>query len=142
MILNKRNRERTGVFLFLAAVARLSWRSLRMAANEYSVEDICWSVGIGLVRDQVMNSVTQSVTYFEAERNGMNPQALLIAPNPDKTPRTIVPRIISRDSALVKTSWDVKPAGSGIWARVNRNTTTGIKLINMRMPKNRPRPCS
>ena len=116
MILNTRGRERTGEFLLLAAVARLSWRSSRIAANEYSVEDICWSVGIGLVRAQLMDSMTRTcnVTYFEAERNGMNPQALLIAPNPDKRPRTMVPTMIRRDNALVKTSWDVRPAGSGI----------------------------
>jgi hypothetical protein len=59
MMLNTRSRERTGEFLPLAAVARLSWRSLRIAANEYSVEDICWSVGIGLVRAQLMDTMTR-----------------------------------------------------------------------------------
>jgi hypothetical protein len=81
-----------------------------------------------------------TITYLEAERNGRKPQALLTAPNPDRTPRTIVPKMMRRDIALVKASRDVRPAGNGMFAKANRKTKTGIKLIIMRMPKNCRRP--
>jgi hypothetical protein len=90
-----------------------------MAANEYSADDICWSVGAGL----------------ELARKGINPQELLMAPNPDKRPRMMVPNMRRRDNALVMISGGVKPCGRGICAIANSKSMTGIKLITMRTPK-------
>jgi len=119
------NQDRSTVdSVSLAAAASLSLRSLRIAVNECSVEDNCCSVG----------------TRVELERKGINPQELLMAPKPDNSPRIIVPRIISRDNALVITSWEARPSGRGICIIAKSNNMTGIKLIATRMPRSFVRP--
>lgn len=52
--------------------------------------------------------------------NGKNRHELLIAPKPDKRPRMIVPRTMSRDNAIVVTSDEVKAAGKGICDNAKR----------------------
>ena len=73
--------------------------------------------------------------YLELARKGINPQELLTAPNPDRTPRIMVPKMRRRDNALVMISGGVKPFGKGIWAIANSKSITGIKLIIMRTPR-------
>jgi len=52
--------------------------------------------------------------------NGRNRHELLIAPKPDKRPRIIVPRTISRDNAIVVVSDEAEAAGRGICDNAKR----------------------
>ena len=52
--------------------------------------------------------------------NGKYCHELLIAPNPDRRPRIIVPRTMSRDNAIVVASNEARAAGKGICDNVKR----------------------
>ena len=74
-------------------------------------------------------------TPWKREPNGINCQELLIAPKPDKSPRTIVPITISRERAAVAVSEGSSASGMGIYDSVKRYNITGIRLKIARGPK-------
>ena len=74
-------------------------------------------------------------TPWEREPKGRNCQELLIAPKPDKSPRTIVPITMSRERAAVAVSEGSSASGMGIYESAKRYNVTGMRLKIARGPK-------
>ena len=66
------------------------------------------------------------------KNNGKKAHALLMAPNPDKSPSIMVPSTTSRDKAVVVRLDDARASGRGIHDSKNRYMLTGIKLPTAR----------
>ncbi len=88
-----------------------------MRVSERSADLMSPSEGIvALSQTHRLESTTQELrmlAHRERELNGRNSQALLIAPNPESKPSTIVPKTFKRDNVEVLISVDSDSSGSG-----------------------------